>query len=566
MGEAKKHRFQIVFSGSGYAADAIAHLVSELEERGHEVALVSHLGLAASRAKSFAEKGMRGLKSVVRTVTGALSGDDPLGLSDERGEDALPVDVVVATTPELVKATRSMGGGDVLRVGLMTDLAWTPDWPEVEADVLVMPNALFGELCVRKGWREEAVKVAGVPLGRSFCRTLDSEAIRSRFGLSSEQGSLLLVIAEDVDPGRLERIVRQISLVDGAVQPLFYVGEDTYAGTVLRKAAGQHGVMARMFGVVDNLEEYYAACDFVLAEISHELIYPLLALDKPVLLMDADIDAIAAGAFLRDEGAAVLVPDLLRLAAELDAIMKDPEELELLREGAGRVVDQSGVKRIADALEASAREKVELIGQARAAETAASSAAEEMSAGGAFEVIGSGPAPSSDTGSRGDRGGAPTRHEERRDYEPRGGRRERRFEQFAERRLTAAEAKEELAALILMEREVEKRLGDATRYVGVWENRLDLARDAGADGLAREAERFLDNYRREESGLVRELDRVRDQKEKLKRRVRPGGGGGGSANFVAPGDPRVADLENRFRSMELDRDLDRLKDRLDDDD
>jgi len=408
-------------------------------------------------------------------------------------------------------------------------------------------------VCLRKGWREDRVKTAGVPLPKPFCRKLDGEEIRTRFGLDPAQGQILMVVAEGVDHHRLDRLMFQVSLVDRPVQPIFYTGDDSAAATTLRKAAGKYGVMARMFGRVDNLEEFYAACDLVLAEVSNPLIYPLLALDKPVVLFDTDIDTRPVGAFLRDEGAAVLMPDVLRLGAELEGLLNEPDELARLRDGARAVVDQEGAIRVADVLEAIAKDREALLSGPR--QTPGQSQADnQMSGGGAFEVIGSADAPPTSTGSsHAPAGGGPAAPPA--SFEP----------PSHAARLTAAEAKDALAELILEERRVDNKLSETSRFVAQWEQRLDLAQSAGEAELAREAEPFLKHYQREEAMLIRELDRIRAQKDKLKSRVvrpgarRPGGGSGGPP---AQDPSRVAQLEGRFRAMEIDRDLERLKSRL----
>jgi sulfur transfer complex TusBCD TusB component (DsrH family) len=540
---AKTLRFLVVFSGDGYAADAIAHLVAELEGKGHQVEWVSYAGLAAETAKSVAKAGVRGIKAALRTVTGKLMGDDPFGLAKEQGSN-LKFDAIIATSPELAMASKILAGSKTLRAGLMTDLGWDPQWTASENDILIVSHPLFREFCLQHGWRYESVFIGGVPLPRPFCRPLDVEALRARFGLNPEKGNVLMVIAEDIDPGRLERIVFQLSLTERPMQPIFYTGENPHAAATLRAAASKYGVTARMFGKVDNLEEFYATSDAVLLQIDNPLLYPLLALDKPALLIDADIHARPLGAFLRDEAAAVLVPDLLRLSAELDAIFNHPEELERLRAGAEYVVDQKGVPLIIEALEAAAANPDQYIGLARLTPPTPDAPPTSAPSGGGdagpFEVIGSTPSAP-----------PPQNQNPNRPHTP-------HTPEYVSP-LTLAEAREQLASIILEERRIDSRLSDATRLARQWQDRLELAQQAAEPSLTAEASKFAQYYARESDSLQRELNRLRDQKDKLKRRV---------ARPVAPTNaPPSApepplDTERRFRDMEVDRDLERLKSRL----
>jgi hypothetical protein len=554
-------RFLIVFSGGGYASDGIAHLVSALEGRGHHVEWVSYAGLAAEAARSVASASLRGINAALRTVTGRLMGDDPLGLS-ERVASARP-HALITTTPELARATRVIAGSKTLRVGLMTDLAWDPQWTASENDLLVVSHPLFREYCLQQGWRYEAVALGGVPLPRPFCAPLDADALRARFGLSADQGPILMVVAEDVEAPRLERIVFQLSLTERPFQPIFYTGADAAASATLRAAAHKYGVRARMFGRVDNLEEFYAVSDAVLIQAASPLAYPMLALDKPLLLFDTAPEQQPLAAFLRDEAAALLIPDLLRLSAELDALFSYPDDLERLRVGARHVVDQQGVSHIIAALEASAAQPEQFIGLSRNAPAA--DPAPDAPPPGPFEVIGASPAQQPARAPAGAPSGAPPGS-----HPPQGRPPARPAPAYPSEHhnpITIAEAREQLAAIILEERRVDGRLADATRLSRQWIDRLDMARQAAAQDLAAEAERFSQHYAREVDTLQRELDRLRDQKEKLKRRVvRPTSASASSAPPPSPlagpySDP-ATDTERRFRDMEVDRDLARLKARI----
>ncbi|MDX9723545.1 MAG: hypothetical protein RBU37_22550 [Myxococcota bacterium] len=529
----ERHHFLIVFSGSGYAEAALSNVVGELELRGHSVELLSYTGSASQLARSMAERGWRGLRAVAKQVTGKLVGEDALGL----GRDERQVDAVIVTSPALWEASRSRGSEDSLRLGLMTDLMWTPLWTELELDALIVSHPVFKELALRRSYPEQALFAGDVPLPKSFCRTLDVPSIRQRFGIKEEQGPVLLVIAEQVDDARLDRLVFQLKQLQQPAQPIFYFGEDRRAADVLRRAAASYGVVARMFGLVDNLEEYYAACDLVLAEASHPLIHPLLALDKPVVLFDADAATRPLAIFLREQASGVTIPEVLRLGSELDALLGNAEELARLRQGALALVDQKGAQRIADALEAAMKQKGSLVG--RQAHRQVQAKAPEMAGGGAFEVIGQAAPPPSSSPLPSDEG---------------------RFrstalaiesEQVAP--LSAAQARDEMAALILLERDVEKRLAEATHRAGLWERRLDLATQANDSELMGEAQRLLQSSRADETALVKEMDRIRAQKLQLKRWV----GGAGAAQSGSP-----SHTEGKFRSMELNSDLDALKKRF----
>ena len=106
----------------------------------------------------------------------------------------------------------------------------------------------------------------------------------------------------------------------------------------------------------------------------------------------------------------------------------------------------------------------------------------------------------------------------------------------------------------------------ARREQEQWRHRLELAREWNETDLAGEAERVLRGHLADIERFQEELDRVRVQKDKLKARVRAGRGGS-SASRSQPSPPTAPtgsrrQAESKFRNMEVERDLNSLKERL----
>ena len=127
--------------------------------------------------------------------------------------------------------------------------------------------------------------------------------------------------------------------------------------------------------------------------------------------------------------------------------------------------------------------------------------------------------------------------------------------------ISRAEAKEQLAQLILQERELERRIGELEKEQQRWRNRLDLAREWGERDLEDEAQGILREYVQDADKVARELNGIKRQKLKL-RQAAQGGSGGSSAGGSGGGSSADAERERRFRKMETERELDGLRDRL----
>jgi len=86
-----------------------------------------------------------------------------------------------------------------------------------------------------------------------------------------------------------------------------------------------------------------------------------------------------------------------------------------------------------------------------------------------------------------------------------------------------------------------------------------MAREWNEDDLAAEAEQILRGYLDEAERLQSERASIVRQKEKLKQAAL---GGSAATSDGGATESKLADVERRFRKMEVDSDLDDLKDRI----
>jgi hypothetical protein len=405
-------------------------------------------------------------------------------------------------------------------------------WAQSPLHAFVVGHDDFRERFEQAGVASERVLVAGPPIQRGFERELDRDAERQSIGLANDL--VCLVRAEAFAPALMERIVFQCSLVKRPIRFVFHHNGDGSAASLLRRVSAEYGLKAVMFGKVPDLERYVLAADFVIAAPSDAFVAELVALDRPLLFVGADDSAAEQIDFLTRQGAARWVDDVLRLGSEIDTF-SEADALSAASEAGARLSRTTGNRDVADALAVA----VQRIEDWRAAPEAPEAPAPDDEDDAeplddAFESIG---------GSRG--GDSSATREETPGYQG----------------ISQAAAKEELASLILSERDLERRLEELERQQERWRNRLELAREWNEDDLAEEASEVLRGYVEEARPVREELMAIRRQKEMLKGAAH-GRESGPSRDAGAPQGDRVSELEERFRRMEVDSDLEGLKDRI----
>ncbi|MBU6160695.1 MAG: hypothetical protein KGO50_06210, partial [Myxococcales bacterium] len=115
------------------------------------------------------------------------------------------------------------------------------------------------------------------------------------------------------------------------------------------------------------------------------------------------------------------------------------------------------------------------------------------------------------------------------------------------------QAREQLASLILEERKLETHIAQVSAERDRWMERLDLARQAGDTRLGDAAQVQLDQFVRQVADANERMASLERQKELVRRRV--------AAPKVAttPAQTAALSMEEEFRRLERERDLNRLR-------
>jgi UDP-N-acetylglucosamine:LPS N-acetylglucosamine transferase len=549
--------FLVGFGERRRAVDDIANRLNDRGLRTRVVTITEVLGSAAREAVAGgAERVLRGL----RVAFPEAEGREEDFLAAIRREQP---DLLVVTSPRYVRPLsllESMSGIRSLQVALPLGFGLDRSWENGTIDAFVCADERIMESLASAGWTAPCLFQAGPPVDPGFdeARALDRSSIRTELGFGEDE-KIVLVRAESFDATTLDRLVFQATLVERDVRFIFHHNGDGAAASALRRSADKHGLSAAMFGRVEDLERYVVAADAVVTPPNEPTLPDVVAAATPVVVVGDHPGGDGSVEVLADAFGALHIPDVLRVGSELEDFLADAslnERRQTMRDASWEPDNTEVVEALRQILETA--EEIRTAGArptgSTSPQTDGPSDDTESKASGPFETIGGDePADESDASGR----------TSRRLPSGDGG---------ARRGLSRAEAKDQLAELILVERDLERQLSDLQREEERWRNRLDLARDWGEDELADEAESVLRGYLDDIAEVQEDLEDVRRQKTKLKKAARRGqeGGSGGDGETGAGSvessnrRERRSELEDRFSEMEIDRDLDRLRDKMND--
>lgn len=517
------------------------HLMTALEEAGADVEIVGLKGLVKQAASDIGARATDLLESAKGRLAEGLRIDRLLG--GDSPPDDTPTDqptIVLIDSPRLAAPARAafaIKESDTLMVGLVDDLSVDTAWRHAPIDAIIVPHPDLQHALVDPDG-QVAVETATIPTNARLRGDETPQSARENLGLDPEQG-LVLVSTGGMRDEALERAVFQLTMLEGPERVLFHYGKHAEVADRLRRSAAGYGLQAGMFGDEADLAVVCAAADVILAGASDPSVPELVQARRPLVLVGRDGGA-ARALFLADNGALIHVEDVAELGARLDVLLRDPA-VSVLVERASAIIPPDGVEKVVAALGALHTRRATILAHTAPTPVADQPATPETPPGeptqpavkSPFESIGasapgSGPSPAL----------AP---------------------------ISLAEAKDQMARLIVREREAERALAEVVKTRDRWLDRIELARDSGDDDLLQVAQARLTGARTEVTRFNSDIETIRRAKTKLKERVaarrqptksRPAAKGQDS---TAPAQPAPPDVEARFRKMELDREMERLR-------
>jgi len=547
-------RIWLATRGADRAPFYQSELSRAFERAGAEVEIVSFEGLLKSAASDIGNRAgelLGGAANRLARLAGlppvlpqAVASDEPSATgegseaasAEDDADGAEAADIVLIDDPRLrtgVRALLKLRRGDPTVIGLVDDFRVETRWRSARVDGLIIPTEILVGAHASSD-SDTPIEIAGPPVATTLRTQKAPAEHKSELGIP-ETPPVILVAAEGMHRETISGLVFQLTLVEEAANLVFHTGDDDEAAGLVREAASAYGLKANLLGAVDSIARYYGACDLLLVDASDPALLELTQAGRPLVLVGEDRGAARAD-FLTDMAAVTRVSDIVQLGAELDQLIASGAADTVAR--AGELVKTSGCDDVVAAVEriVSARAAAPRSPEPKAAESApgeTTAPASELPS--VFEPIGAKP--------------TATRNEPT---------------------ISLAEAKSQMARLILGEREAERALGESVKRRDMWLGRLELARESADAELVEVATVRVDECTAEVGRLNHDIETLRRSKEKLKARVarrheRPPQRDQVDETPGAPAEPPAPDYESRFRRMEIERDLNRLRRKIEDD-
>jgi processive 1,2-diacylglycerol beta-glucosyltransferase len=532
--------------------------------------------------------GAAGVSSVVSALglgeggaAEAASGGDATGEAGAAGPGlGQMADAAMATFPlaaSSLSEVRRLGLGALPILGLSSEERPDGAWARADLDAYAVIDEAAAEHLAGQGVDRARIAVTGLPVPRRWHHAArDRAELRLRHGIDPTH-RVVIIDVHGVPLSSVTTVLLQLGLMQDRVDVLFATGQDRRMAEHLRAEARRLSIRARMFGEVERAEEVWALADVMVAEAMEVDWVRATVLRTPVVLLGELPAAGAARAAIDaalEHGAARRAATPMTLAAEVELLLR-AERLDAARQALAPVAPENAASSIAsrlaqlashrqDVLEA-ARQRAEAREAAAAAAAAAPPPAEEPAPSAASASTGetaassgaSGTArpssPLEDIGGPAEPGPGSEPHAQAQGAEP------PHASTSAAGAATGGSASSSTAsssnpwsgpgryAATNWERVVaaERAADDARRRLDTWDRRAALAREAGDMNLVRAASL--------------EADRAREQLARALRELRLAEEGTAVPSAASSQDEET---ERRFRDLNVDRELEALKERM----
>lgn len=441
-------------------------------------------------------------------------------------------DAIAAEKPDLIVVASALAQSalagmparvmrDTATLALIGDYVVSRNWTRHQADLYVTSHPDLRESLAEQGVPMDRSVALGVMLPAGF-GPVDRKALREAYRVSLPEQRMALIFAGGLGEDELEKLLFQLSLVKSPTTYYVATEGDKRVVQFVREKAPNYSVKAKMYHKTEKLGELIAASDVVIGRLGPLRMAETLARGVPVFSLAPPEKARRdAAAFVAAEGAGRVIENLYTLAAELDGLLGDEQRMTRFRDAARALGNPDASEAIVKQVVQAAAEKDRLVTQRKLAQ--------------------------------------PSRPIDDDDFEEVG---EFSSEGFYPKNWSQDERARHLAQAIRYEKIIQRRLDDQQAQLKRWQERQLLAERLNRHDLVHQARLRVEAHRRSLDHLEGELKTANDTRQRIR--------DGQVVNSPFARGPltwerqQEEDLEKIFGALEVDRDLEKLKRKLDD--
>lgn len=222
-------------------------------------------------------------------------------------------------------------------MGVLTDHAPHLYWVHSGIDYLVVPSENAKTRYIQEGYKEEQIKVFGIPIRMKFAEDQDRLLLCKKMGLDP-QIPTILVMGGGQGLGPMKDAVKALMSLSRPLQMIVICGTNIKLVTWLRKCQRQTDKKIIFYDYANNVDELMTVSSLIVSKPGGMTTSESLAKSLPMVIVDPIPGQEERNAqFLVNHGVAIRVDDKRHIAQSIEELLKDEQRLANMRLSAGRL-------------------------------------------------------------------------------------------------------------------------------------------------------------------------------------------------------------------------------------
>lgn len=260
-------------------------------------------------------------------------------------------DFIISTNPlpmQLVSLTKEKNIIDIPSANVCTDYGFYSLWHNKDVNYYFVANEEIKKALIKYGVGADEIQVTGIPTAMKFCVRADKKKIKEELNFDLAK-PILLIVGGRIFYRNLVKIIRGVQEKDSNLQFIVVAGRDKVLHEKLVESSIAKDPAVRVFGFIDNLEDYMAVANLILTKAGGLTVSECLVKNLPMVFSDVipgqeeDNVSYAAkrGVGVKAEGAKKAVDTISRLFLR-------QEKLTAMKENCKKIAKPNAAKDLVD--------------------------------------------------------------------------------------------------------------------------------------------------------------------------------------------------------------------------
>lgn len=259
-------------------------------------------------------------------------------------------DFILSTNPlpmQLVSLTKHKKIIDILSANVCTDFGFHSLWYNKDINYYFVANEDIKKALIEHGVGQEKIAVTGIPISLKFSREIDRQKILENLNFNANTPTLLIVGGK-MEYGILSKIVKKMQ-EKIEMQFIVVAGRDEKLQKQLGKSYLGKNSKVRIFGFIDNIQDYMEASDLILTKAGGLTVAECIQKNLPMVINDflpgQEEDNVK---YIVDNGAGVQAKNTKEAVKIITGLFASPEKIKKMKENCEKISKPNASKDLAD--------------------------------------------------------------------------------------------------------------------------------------------------------------------------------------------------------------------------